>query len=148
MSFGIIGDFSSQPRIFRPIEYFKAREISIDCRWPDMIEIHETAEFGYGVKLLVGTHDPAPGRFGSVSQRHIKIKANAWVASECVLYNCEIGEGAVVAAGSVVRSRIVPPFSVVEGNPARIYKKFNKDTNQWIHIDCELQGMKGATHGH
>lgn len=50
--------------------------------------------------------------------RHPKIRRGAILgAGAAVLGNIEVGEGAVVAAGSVVL-RAVPPFTVVAGNPA------------------------------
>ena len=39
---------------------------------------------------------------------------------------CEIGEGAVVLAGSVV-TKSVEPYMVVGGNPARPIRKRNKE---------------------
>jgi putative colanic acid biosynthesis acetyltransferase WcaF len=89
-----------------------------------MIDIHPTANFGHRVKLYVQSHNPMPGMFGDVVARPIKIEANAWIASECILFNCLIGEGAILAVGSVVRSKIVPPWVMVEGNPGRIFKRF------------------------
>jgi serine O-acetyltransferase len=50
--------------------------------------------------------------------RHPKIRRGAIIgAGAIVLGNIEVGEGAIVASGSVVL-RPVPPFSVVAGNPA------------------------------
>jgi len=50
----------------------------------------------------------------------IVIENNVWLgAKSIVLTGAFIGEGSVVAAGSVVSSA-VPPFSIVVGNPARV----------------------------
>jgi len=49
-----------------------------------------------------------------------------------VLYNCHVGEGAVVSVGSVVRSRDVPPWTMVEGNPARIIARYEE--GEWIYL--------------
>jgi acetyltransferase-like isoleucine patch superfamily enzyme len=50
----------------------------------------------------------------------IVIKNNACIYSRCmILQGVTIGEGAIVAAGSVVTSD-VPPFAIVAGVPARI----------------------------
>jgi acetyltransferase-like isoleucine patch superfamily enzyme len=50
----------------------------------------------------------------------IVIEDNVWLAAKSIiLTGAFIGEGSVVAAGSVVSSA-VPPFSIVAGNPARV----------------------------
>lgn len=52
----------------------------------------------------------------------IRIGRDVWIGSGCqILDGVEIGEGCVVAAGSVVNSHVAP-FSVVGGVPARILK--------------------------
>lgn len=56
----------------------------------------------------------------------VTIEENVWVASHVlILPGITIGEGAVVAAGSVV-TKDVPPLAVVAGNPARVIKYRNK----------------------
>lgn len=53
----------------------------------------------------------------------IKIGDYAWIgARSIILQGVEIGEGAVVAAGSIV-SRDVPPYTIAAGIPARVIKK-------------------------
>ena len=48
------------------------------------------------------------------------VRRHAWIAvNVTVLPDVEIGEGAIVSAGSVV-SKDVPPFTVVQGNPAKV----------------------------
>lgn len=50
----------------------------------------------------------------------IIVRKNAWLAvNVTVLPGVEIGEGAVVSAGSVV-NKDVPPFTIVSGNPAQV----------------------------
>jgi acetyltransferase-like isoleucine patch superfamily enzyme len=59
---------------------------------------------------------------------HVKIKPirigdHAWIGfNSIILKGVTIGEGAVVAAGSVV-TKDVPPFAVVAGNPARVIRE-------------------------
>lgn len=125
-----MGDFSEQ-KIGLPREYFEQRDIFVDCRWPKMITIHPTANFGWMIQLHVGSHDPTPDRFGDVRQRPIDIEAHAWIASSAILHNCRIGEHAVVAIGSVVRGVDVPPYTMVEGNPARAIRRFNPQAGTW-----------------
>ncbi len=50
----------------------------------------------------------------------IILEDDVWVGANCVLLSgAFIGEGSIIAAGSVVSSAI-PPFSIAVGNPARI----------------------------
>jgi acetyltransferase-like isoleucine patch superfamily enzyme len=50
----------------------------------------------------------------------IRIGVDVWVGADCIVTpGVTIGDGAVVAGGSVVVSD-VPPFALVTGNPARV----------------------------
>lgn len=51
------------------------------------------------------------------------IKSDAWIGMNAMIMpGVTIGEGAIVAAGSVVTQN-VPPYTIVGGNPAKIIKK-------------------------
>lgn len=50
----------------------------------------------------------------------ITIGHGVWIASHAVILDgVEVGDGAIVAAGAIVRDR-VPPYAIVAGVPARI----------------------------
>lgn len=54
---------------------------------------------------------------------NIDIGHDVWIGYDVVLKaNCSVGDGAVIAAHSVVVGD-VPPFTIVGGNPARVIKK-------------------------
>jgi acetyltransferase-like isoleucine patch superfamily enzyme len=58
--------------------------------------------------------------------RPVRIRRGAWLGKNCiVLRGVEIGEGAIVGAGSVV-SKSVPPFTIVSGNPALVVRDLPK----------------------
>jgi acetyltransferase-like isoleucine patch superfamily enzyme len=58
----------------------------------------------------------------TVVVRHVTIGDNVWLGDQVlVLPGAEIGEGAVIQAGSVVVGRI-PPLTVAGGNPARPFR--------------------------
>jgi len=99
-----------------------------------MIEIDPTANIGWCVKMVVQTHNIDPGMFGQVNSRPIKIGPQAFIAGFVTLYNCEIGEGAVVACGSVVRSQKLEPWTVYAGNPAVPVKRYNFNSKKWEKI--------------
>jgi acetyltransferase-like isoleucine patch superfamily enzyme len=58
-----------------------------------------------------------------VSIAPVRIKCKSWIGARAIiLRGVTIGEGAIVAAGSVV-TRDVAPWTVVGGNPARLIKE-------------------------
>lgn len=102
--------------IGHPVEYYTDREITLDCRGE--LHISPLSNWGIGVKVITATHDTEA--FGAVVYRPVVVEAGAWICSYAILYNCHIGENAIVAIGAVVRSMNVPANAMVEGNPARI----------------------------
>lgn len=60
-----------------------------------------------------------------VKHAPIKICDKAWIGVNCtILKGVTIGEGAIVAAGSVV-TKNVDPWTIVGGNPAQVIKTIN-----------------------
>ena len=54
----------------------------------------------------------------------VRIKKNAWIAiGVIILPGITVGEGAIVASGSVV-TKDVPPYTLVGGVPAKVLKEF------------------------
>lgn len=61
--------------------------------------------------------------WSDIASKKIKIEKNAWIGMRSIiLKGVTIGEGAIVAAGSVV-TKDVPSYTLVAGNPAIIKKK-------------------------
>lgn len=57
----------------------------------------------------------------------VRIEDHAWVGfNVIILKGVTIGEGAIVAAGSVV-TKDVPAFTVVAGNPARVIRELPRE---------------------
>ena len=85
------------------------------------------AFFGHNVAVLTGTHDiEAFDRERQLAiprtGRDVVVHRGAWLASEVlVLGPCEIGEHAVVGAGSLVLGD-VPPYAIVVGRPAKLVR--------------------------
>jgi acetyltransferase-like isoleucine patch superfamily enzyme len=62
-------------------------------------------------------------KWKNIKSKKILIKKNAWIcARSIILKGVTIGEGSIVAAGSVV-TEDVPDYSLVAGNPAKFLKK-------------------------
>ena len=99
--------------------------INVGC---GKVTVEENAFFGYNVCLLTGKHDIE--KFDKERKRavayegcDIVIRRGAWVATNAIVLGpCEIGEHAVVGAGSVV-TKDVPAYHVVAGNPARLIRR-------------------------
>ena len=130
----VLGDFRSQPHCELPEGYFLERDCWVDCRVPDMLHISRDANIGWCVNLVCMTHNVDPGMFMDCSGRKIVIHPKAFIAGFCTLYNCEIGEGAAVAVGSVVRSQKVEPWTMVAGNPAVVIKRLDPKTQKWEKV--------------
>lgn len=69
-----------------------------------------------------------------VSRRQIIIADEVWIGANCVvLGGVTIGKHSIVGAGSVVTKNI-PPYSVAVGNPAKVIRRYNRETKSWERI--------------
>jgi carbonic anhydrase/acetyltransferase-like protein (isoleucine patch superfamily) len=66
------------------------------------------------------------------------VKRYALIGSNATLLNgCTIGEGALIAAGSVVGERAeIPPRVVAAGAPARVKKTLEGEAAHWVEISA------------
>lgn len=88
----------------------------------DEIKIGANAVISEGAFICTASHDFTSPIF-ELTTAPITIGDCAWIASRAiVLPGVTIGEGAVVAAGSVV-TKDVEPWTIVGGNPARALKR-------------------------
>lgn len=90
------------------------------------VEIGSRTLIGYRTQIISANHDVPEDRgriFGSGHKlKKIVIGADVWIGANCVvLPGVTIGEGAVIAAGSVV-TKNVDPFAIVGGVPAKLIK--------------------------
>jgi len=61
----------------------------------------------------------------------IVLEDECWIGANAVITaGVRIGKHAVVAGGSVV-TKDVPPYSIAVGNPARVVKQYNPETEAW-----------------
>lgn len=88
------------------------------------IELGDHVLLGPDVKVWSSNHvfkDPnRPVREQGYEERKVVIGSNVWVGANCfIMPGAEIGEGCIVSAGSVVGKKVIPPYSILAGNPAR-----------------------------
>ena len=81
---------------------------------------------GKDVKIMLGSHDYDHGDKipygGAYTCKYVEIDDFVWIGSNVIISgNVHIGEGAIVAIGSVV-VKDVPPYAIVGGNPAKVIK--------------------------
>lgn len=94
----------------------------VDCYTVAPIMLGDNATVSQGVKLCTASHDIS-SKIMELTYKPISIGANSWIAGWSILLpGVTIGEGAVVAAGSVV-TKDAEPWTVVGGNPAKFIKK-------------------------
>ncbi len=96
-----------------------------------MVSIGDYTFLGHGVSLLTGTHDVTKKDLERQSAipsegRDIKIGRGVWIASKVLILGpCEIGDNAVIAAGSVATGKI-EANSFYAGSPAKIKRKMTE----------------------
>jgi maltose O-acetyltransferase len=86
---------------------------------------------GHRVEFYTSDHDPDDPAF-SRRDAPITIEEYAWIGSRVIiLKGVTIGQGAVVAAGSVV-TKDVPPYAIVGGNPAKFIRMRSKTNFTYV----------------
>ena len=90
------------------------------------LTIGDSVNFGSHVTIYTRQHDVDAADFAEIGAP-VVVGDRAWVSSHSiVLPGVTIGEGAVVAAGSVV-TKDVAPYTLVGGNPARYIRDRSRD---------------------
>lgn len=106
------------------------------------LQIKSGCCFARNVSILTGSHRWNSSELQAVPfdqymfYKPVIVEENVWIGyGSLILPGVNIGEGAVVAAGSVV-VKDVPPLALVGGNPAKVIKYRDKD----IYFDLKSRG--------
>jgi acetyltransferase-like isoleucine patch superfamily enzyme len=99
--------------------------INACCRFQDQggIEIGDGSLIGHNTTIATLNHDFNPAKRQNLTPSPVKIGKNVWIGSDCtILPGVEIGDGAIIGAGSVV-TKSIPANTIAVGNPARVIKE-------------------------
>mgnify|MGYP001378771259 CR=1 FL=1 len=68
----------------------------------------------------------------------VVIEKNCWLghgaAVICTSGDLSVGRNSIIGTNSVV-TRSVPPYSVVIGNPAKVIRRYDPESREWIKVD-------------
>jgi acetyltransferase-like isoleucine patch superfamily enzyme len=107
------------------------REVLLDGRGG--LTIGSDVNISPEVLVLSGDHDPNSPTFVS-RPRPVVISDRVWLATRAlVLPGTHVGEGAVVAAGAVVHG-VVPAWTIVGGNPAKVIGHRSPDAQATVGL--------------
>ena len=96
------------------------------------LEIGSNVSISPEVYILSLSHDPQSKNFDTVPGK-VRIGNRSWIGVRAIIQpGLTLGEGCVVAAGSVV-TRDVPPFTIVGGIPARVIGERSQDLDYTLH---------------
>jgi len=105
----------------------------VDLAWGVLIttgggvEIGDRTLVGYNTQIFSANHviPPRPQQIfiSGHEKKKVTIGKDVWIGAGCIILpGVTVGEGAVVAGGSVV-TKDVAPFTIVGGNPAKVIKE-------------------------
>jgi len=107
------------------------------------IAIGENVLFGINILVLDHSHryediNRPIKEQGLIAEGQIHIEDNVWIGANVIIYTSKdrivIGKNSVISASSVVR-KSVEPFCVVAGDPARVIKKYDFNSQRWFTTD-------------
>jgi acetyltransferase-like isoleucine patch superfamily enzyme len=114
-------------------QWFWDRKIDlIDFRGDLRFSEINSITFGFRIKVLTASHDMGTGTIGPTVFKRVWVRGPVFVGTGALLYNCELQPRSVVACGAVVRNMTVESGTMVEGNPARVIKRYEGD--RWVRV--------------
>lgn len=128
--------FYGTPRIFGRGNLYKLLKVGRSC-WVNIgchfdlsapIVIGDEVGIGPEVIIMTGTHEMGPerNRTGKYIALPVTIGDGVWIGARCtIMPGVNIGNGAVISAGSVV-NRDVPPNTIIIGTQGMPIEKWQK----------------------
>ena len=101
--------------------------IGANCSIPSGVTIGDHVMMGIDILMFTNEHrhdrlDIPMGQQGRTEVKPIVIGNDVWIGSRSIIMKgTHIGNGAIVAAGSVV-TKDIPPYEIWGGNPARFLR--------------------------
>jgi len=90
---------------------------------------------GQGILISDNTHvysDPTtPIHSQGITSTPMSIGDGSWIGNHAAIIGCSVGRHCVVGANAVV-TRDVPDYCIVAGSPARIIKRYDAETREWV----------------
>jgi len=134
-----IEDFATVNNGVGPVIIGNRTRIGISCVLIGPVTIGDDVMLAQNI-VISGLNHPyedisVPISRQKVTTKEIKVEDEVWIGSNAVITaGVTVGKHSVVAAGSVV-TKDVPAYSVVAGNPARILKKYNRESKSWEKVN-------------
>lgn len=67
-------------------------------------------------------------------KENIEIGENCWIGEKvAILPGVKIGKWSIIGAGSIV-NKSIPAYSIAVGNPAKVIKKYDFNSKEWIRV--------------
>ena len=117
-TYGLRDEFITEAKAETPVIVGKFCSVSTGVLI--IADVHHSADrvSTYPIAQRLGGADREP----PVEQRPVTIGNDVWIERRAIIHpGVTIGDGAVIVAGSVVNAD-VPPYAVVEGNPASLVR--------------------------
>lgn len=108
--------------------------IGDNCLFASKIYISDISHGDYS-DLETASNPNTPPDDRHLITKPVSIGNNVWLGDNvCVLPGVSIGNGCVIGANAVV-NRDIPDNCIAVGVPAKVIKKYEKDTNTWRSIN-------------
>lgn len=136
--YSIIEEFATINNGVGPVEIGKHTIIGLGCVVIGPVSIGNHVMLAQNIVISGLNHGykdvDIPPSLQKETTSHISIADEVWIgANSVVTAGVSIGKHVVIGAGSVV-TKDIPEFCVAVGNPARVIKRYNKETNIWENV--------------